>query len=718
MIMKLSVSTKILGIGALLPAAFVALGLIIFLQLEKTAAYVTAEKEANDMLTAVADTRDSFLLVNIQEKTFLLTPNDGALRRHGDFMQRGKASLDRMENLLTTAEEKTTVTELRGHLAEYERAFGEMVAASRTLGFNENSGLQGALRKSVQDLETRMLNNPDASYRADILTLRRREKDFLLRVEDRYRQTLNTEAQALRGRMERDGMGDALPLLDAYVRDFNAYVDIRLNLNRTMQRTDAAGLAMTPLLDRLFDYNQKEAIDARAKADQVRAAAFRQIFGFMIVVALIGFALAVLIGRGIARPLSTMIAIMNRLSTGEFRVEVPQLKRRDEIAEMAAALGVFRQNAEERHQMQESERARVDAERRQEAAQREKDARIAAEIAAFCTAVLQGDLGQRLSEVDKDGVLLELSRQLNTLAGTLGGMTGEIATVAGAMADGRLTLSVNGDYRGVFGDLKTGINGMSAKLRDFAGRLAHTTEAVNAASAEISSGSQDLAQRTESQAASIEETAASMHEITTTVKQNADNAAAASHLATAARDTADTGGAVVQKAVAAVSQIEQSSQRITDIVSLIDEIAFQTNLLALNASVEAARAGEAGKGFAVVAQEVRALAQRSASASKEIKTLISETNAQVKTGAALVNQAGGSLVDIVNSIKKVADIVSEISLASREQATGLDQINTAVGQMDEMTQRNSALVEETTASAQSLAGQARELAEMVRFFRV
>lgn len=209
-----------------------------------------------------------------------------------------------------------------------------------------------------------------------------------------------------------------------------------------------------------------------------------------------------------------------------------------------------------------------------------------------------------------------------------------------------------------------------------------------------------------------------MHEITSTVKQNAGNAEVATRLAEKARNTANQGGTVAQDAVRAMADIEQAAQKISDIVGLIDEIAFQTNLLALNASVEAARAGEAGKGFAVVAQEVRALAQRSANASKDIKLLIQSSNTKVSSGAELVQKAGSALEEIMTSVKKVADIVLEISAASGEQATGLDEVSRAVSNMDEMTQRNGALVEETTASAQALAQQADQLHELVVQFKV
>jgi methyl-accepting chemotaxis protein len=426
---------------------------------------------------------------------------------------------------------------------------------------------------------------------------------------------------------------------------------------------------------------------------------------------------AVFFLRRVIAPLGAITETMTRISHGE-SAEIGYVERKDEVGDMAQALSVFQKNAEEKAKLEAEERARAEGEAKRMASQREAEAAISREIAQFCAAVGDGDFSRRIDMAGKDGVFAELSRQLNGLADTMQGVMNDLGGVLQAMAGGDLTKNTSGSYKGAFASLAQAASDTVSRLRDFAGRLAESADTVKTASAEISSGSQDLAQRTESQAASIEETAASMHEITTTVKQNADNAQAANQLAVAARDTAEKGGSVVADAVSAVTQIEESARKISDIVGLIDEIAFQTNLLALNASVEAARAGEAGKGFAVVAQEVRALAQRSANASKDIKALISESNAQVKTGATLVNQTGSSLTDIVTSIKKVSDIVAEIAAASREQATGLDQINTAVGSMDEMTQRNGALVEETSASAQNLASQAGELSALVGFFRL
>jgi methyl-accepting chemotaxis protein len=243
-------------------------------------------------------------------------------------------------------------------------------------------------------------------------------------------------------------------------------------------------------------------------------------------------------------------------------------------------------------------------------------------------------------------------------------------------------------------------------------------EGVTAGAGQITDANKDLSQRTSQQAASLEETSASMEEMTATVKQNADNAKQADQLAITARETADKGLGVTRQAVEAMEGINKSSKKIADIITVIDEIAFQTNLLALNAAVEAARAGEHGRGFAVVAAEVRNLAQRSALAAKEIKGLIKESIQRVNDGSELVNQSGKTLDEIVNSVKRVTDIIAEISAASQEQAIGIDQVNKAIMSMDQTTQRNVGIVEETANTAQSMKEQANELQQQVQAFKI
>jgi methyl-accepting chemotaxis protein len=294
----------------------------------------------------------------------------------------------------------------------------------------------------------------------------------------------------------------------------------------------------------------------------------------------------------------------------------------------------------------------------------------------------------------------------------------EAVQVLTNISEGNLTQKMALEYKGTFGQIKGAVNSTVDRLYDMVRKILESAQSVNAAASEIAAGSTDLSQRTEEQASSLEETAASMEEITGTVKQNSQNASTANDLSTKANKVANDGGKVVEEAVTAMGSIEKSSQKISDIIGVIDEIAFQTNLLALNAAVEAARAGDAGKGFAVVASEVRSLAGRSASASKEIKSLILESSQQVKSGAELVKQAGDTLKGIVSSVQQVAGIVSEIAAASQEQATGIDEINTSITQMDEVTQQNAALVEENTAAAQSMVEQARSLEQMMSFFRL
>jgi methyl-accepting chemotaxis protein len=339
------------------------------------------------------------------------------------------------------------------------------------------------------------------------------------------------------------------------------------------------------------------------------------------------------------------------------------------------------------------------------------------EIASIVHAASEGDFSQRLAEADKSGFMAELANGINELLDVVDHGLDQVVKIMSALAEGDLTKRMRGEHKGAFARLKRDADRMGQQIEQMVGRIASVSNVVKAATDEISSGISDLSIRTENQASSLEETTASMEELTATVRQNADNAEEANQVASAARDAAVNGGEIVSQAVAAMDGIEESSKKITEIVGLIQEIAFQTNLLALNASVEAARAGEAGRGFAVVANEVRGLAQRAASASKDIKELITSSDGRVQDGVKLVGGAGNALGEIVTAVKRVADYVSDIAAASSQQTSGLDQVSGAISGMDEMTQQNASLVEETTGALQSALTQIDELQETVGFFK-
>jgi methyl-accepting chemotaxis protein len=332
-------------------------------------------------------------------------------------------------------------------------------------------------------------------------------------------------------------------------------------------------------------------------------------------------------------------------------------------------------------------------------------------------AAMRGDFSQRVNLNDKQGFFLTLSEALNQTLEYNQRMIGELMQVFSAIAKGDLTQTITSDYAGSLEQLKNDVNATISQLTTIVSSIQQMVDTVSDAIDEINKGNINLSQRTEEQAASLEETAASMEEMTGTVQQSADNTERATQLAVSARERAQQGGKVVNSAVMAMTEINNSSRKVADIIGVIDEIAFQTNLLALNAAVEAARAGDQGRGFAVVATEVRNLAQRSAAAAKEIKRLIQDSVGKITEGTHLVNESGMTLEEIVTSVVKVSDIILEIAAAGKEQSSGILQVNRAVDQMESMTQQNSALVEQASIASESMREQAENLRELVKFFK-
>jgi methyl-accepting chemotaxis protein len=462
---------------------------------------------------------------------------------------------------------------------------------------------------------------------------------------------------------------------------------------------------------------QKE-IDAVVEADQARLTevqaaveTFKQTIMLLVsVITALGLAAGAGLGVYIARvhlsmPIRRITSTIQQVAEGRFDCEVPYLGRRDEIGQMADAVGVFKENGQA-----------IAEHNARQAAARARNEDLQARMTNVVAAAARGDFSRRIDKTFGDPDLDHIANDVDQLMTTVDGGLNEMRSVMANLAENRLTRSMEGRYEGAFAELQSNVNGTMSSLKGTIREVLDTSDSINGNINELGSSTNDLSRRTEQQAAALEETSAALQEITAVVRQATQTAQEAADMVTEAKQNASQAGLVVGDAIAAMGRIEQASQEISQIINVIDEIAFQTNLLALNAGVEAARAGEAGKGFAVVAQEVRELAQRSANAAKDIKALITKSGNEVQSGVTLVQATGSALTDIESRVFAINNHIHVIADSARDQATSLNEINQAVNQIDQVTQQNAAMVEETSAATLKLAAEAERLVKLIARF--
>ena len=488
-------------------------------------------------------------------------------------------------------------------------------------------------------------------------------------------------------------------------------VMVRVAVARDME---AVGDELQVIYDELMD----RAKDNQNMIGPVAAADARTSTLVVIVMSgiavLLGGAVAFLMGRWLSGAISGMTALMRRLASGEFSVEIEGTDRDHELGQMAKALQVFRANGEAM-EAADAER-RINAER--DARRAEMMARFQAAFDEVIAACVAGDFSRRIHEEFGDADIDRVAANFNSMLDTVNAGLAEAGQVLSALARADLTQRMEGVYQGAFATLRDDTNLVAERLGEVVHKLQSTSRGLKTATGEILAGANDLSERTTKQAATIEETSAAMEQLASTVMENAKRAQEASRTALALTTAAEEGGQVMDETTSAMERITTSSAKVSDIIKLIDDIAFQTNLLALNASVEAARAGEAGKGFAVVAIEVRRLAQSAAEASSEVKTLIEQSASEVDVGSTLVAQAAEKLVAMLGAARDNMGLMEGIARESHEQASAIEEVTVAVRQMDEMTQHNAALVEETNAAIEQTEAEASRLDAIVEVFKL